>query len=92
MLGAIPPLPQCVFMVWCLVKCRNNFTFALPFTYLVIFTTNQRNCLNVETDPWSAPSEIKPIVSGKEATTVVTLTLQDFCVVCSVQILSVSLF
>jgi hypothetical protein len=27
MRGAIPPLPQYVFMVWCLVKHRDNFTF-----------------------------------------------------------------
>jgi hypothetical protein len=25
--GAIPPLPQHVFMAWCLVKHRDNFTF-----------------------------------------------------------------
>jgi hypothetical protein len=24
---AVPPLPQCVFMAWCLVKHRDNFTF-----------------------------------------------------------------
>jgi hypothetical protein len=29
MQGAIPPLPQYVFMAWCLVKCRDNFTFTL---------------------------------------------------------------
>jgi hypothetical protein len=26
---AIPPLPQYVFMAWCLVKHRENFTFYL---------------------------------------------------------------
>jgi hypothetical protein len=30
--GAIPPLPQYIFMAWCLVKHRDNFT--LPFTLL----------------------------------------------------------
>jgi hypothetical protein len=30
MRGAIPPLPQYVFMAWCLVKHRDNFTFPLP--------------------------------------------------------------
>jgi hypothetical protein len=30
MRGTIPPLPQYVFMAWCLVKHRHNFTF-LPF-------------------------------------------------------------
>jgi hypothetical protein len=29
MLGAILPLPQYVFMTWCLVKHRDNFTFYL---------------------------------------------------------------
>jgi len=29
MRGTIPPLPQYVFMVWCLVKHRDNFTFTL---------------------------------------------------------------
>jgi hypothetical protein len=29
MCGTIPPLPQCVFMVWCLVTHRDNFTFYL---------------------------------------------------------------
>jgi hypothetical protein len=29
MRGAIPPLPQYVFMAWCLVKHRDNFTFYL---------------------------------------------------------------
>jgi hypothetical protein len=27
MRGAIPPLPQYVFVAWCLVKHRDNFTF-----------------------------------------------------------------
>jgi hypothetical protein len=27
MRGTIPPLPQYVFMAWCLVKLRDNFTF-----------------------------------------------------------------
>jgi hypothetical protein len=27
MRGTIPPLPQYVFMAWCLVKHRDNFTF-----------------------------------------------------------------
>jgi hypothetical protein len=29
MSGAIPSLPQYVFMAWCLVKHRDNFTFYL---------------------------------------------------------------
>jgi hypothetical protein len=27
--GAIPPLPQYVFMAWCLGKHRDNFTFTI---------------------------------------------------------------
>jgi hypothetical protein len=29
MRGAIPPIPQYVFIAWCLVKYRNSFTFYL---------------------------------------------------------------
>jgi hypothetical protein len=29
MRGAIPPFPQYVFIAWCLVKHRDNFTFTL---------------------------------------------------------------
>jgi hypothetical protein len=31
MRGGIPPLPRYVFMAWCLVKHRENFTF---FTFM----------------------------------------------------------
>jgi hypothetical protein len=34
MSGAIPPLLQYVFMAWCLVKHRDNFTFYLYNTAL----------------------------------------------------------
>jgi hypothetical protein len=40
MRGAIPPISQYVFMVWCLVKHRDNFTFTFtsygyfPFPFL----------------------------------------------------------
>jgi len=32
--------PQCVFMAWCLVKRRNNFTFIfnLPHFYLLVLS------------------------------------------------------
>jgi hypothetical protein len=33
--GAIPPFPQYAFMVWCLVKHRDNFTFTLHSSPLV---------------------------------------------------------
>jgi hypothetical protein len=39
--GAIPPLPQYVFMVWYWVKHRDNFTFTFTFTkwrWMVSFT------------------------------------------------------
>jgi hypothetical protein len=32
MRGVILPLPQYVFMAWCLVKHRDKFTFTLPGT------------------------------------------------------------
>jgi hypothetical protein len=37
MLGAIPPLPQYIFMAWCLVKHREKFTFTFTFTFTFIF-------------------------------------------------------
>jgi hypothetical protein len=33
MRGAIPPLPQQVFMAWYLVKHRDNFTLPVPYPY-----------------------------------------------------------
>jgi hypothetical protein len=36
MRGAIPPLPQCVFMAWCLVKHRDNFTFTFYYSYSIL--------------------------------------------------------
>jgi hypothetical protein len=39
MRGAIPPLSQYVFMAWCLVKHRDNFTF----TFLCEQTTRKQN-------------------------------------------------
>jgi hypothetical protein len=36
--GAIRPFPQYVFMVWCLVKHRDNFTFTFTFTFWVCVT------------------------------------------------------
>jgi hypothetical protein len=35
MRGAIPPLPQYVFMVWWLVKHRDNFTFTFISLYYI---------------------------------------------------------
>jgi hypothetical protein len=29
--GTVPPLPQYIFMAWCLVKNRDNFTFTSPY-------------------------------------------------------------
>jgi hypothetical protein len=34
MRGAMPPLPQYAFMLWCLVKHRDKFTFYLYSPYL----------------------------------------------------------
>jgi len=38
--GAIPPLPQYVFMAWYLVKHRDNFTFTFTFTRLLLPWSN----------------------------------------------------
>jgi hypothetical protein len=45
MRGAIPPLPQFVFMARCLVKHRDNFTFTFTFTSIRIL-------LSVTNDEW----------------------------------------
>jgi hypothetical protein len=34
MLGPVPPLPQYVFMAWCLVKHKDNFTFNFFYLYV----------------------------------------------------------
>jgi len=36
MRGYIPPLPQYVFLAWCLVKHRDNFAFTFPFISCVL--------------------------------------------------------
>jgi hypothetical protein len=36
MRGAIPPLPQYIFMAWCLVKQRDNFTFTFILPTLIV--------------------------------------------------------
>jgi len=33
--GAIPQLPQYIFMAWCLVKQRGNFTFIITYLYIL---------------------------------------------------------
>jgi hypothetical protein len=44
MRGATPPLPQYVFMAWCSVKHRDNFTFLpLPSSVAVRAGTRQED-------------------------------------------------
>jgi hypothetical protein len=38
MRGALPPLPPYLFMAWCLVKHRDNFTFTFIFKSGVAFS------------------------------------------------------
>jgi hypothetical protein len=59
MLGAIPPLPQYVFMAWCLVKHRDNFTFYLYNFTPKIFVEEDRPCQN-----WK---QVKPVTNQKES-------------------------
>jgi hypothetical protein len=47
MRGAINPLPQYVFMVWCLVKQRDNFTFYLYSGMLRYQCFGRKLCLYV---------------------------------------------
>jgi hypothetical protein len=35
--GAIPPLPQYVFMAWCLAKYRENFIFVARLNHMISF-------------------------------------------------------
>jgi hypothetical protein len=51
MRGAIPPLPQYLFMMWCVVKHRNNFAFyftlALKYSLhfiIIIWLATRTNC------------------------------------------------
>jgi hypothetical protein len=46
MSGAIPPLPQLVFMMWCLVKHRDNFACIFTFTFtLTVFCLSPLSCI-----------------------------------------------
>jgi hypothetical protein len=47
MCGAIPPLPQYVFMAWCLVKHRDNFTFT--FYAIEIVPPSHSDCESTAT-------------------------------------------
>jgi len=40
MRGAVPPLLQYVFMAWCLVKHRDNFTFLPLYLNLLSYRVN----------------------------------------------------
>jgi hypothetical protein len=48
MCGAIPPLPQYVFMAWCFVKHRDNFTSSFTLDIVSVKRTgrklNLRSC------------------------------------------------
>jgi len=46
MRGAIPPFLQYIFMAWCLVKHRDNFTFYFTFMSL------PRDCWQVDFIKW----------------------------------------
>jgi hypothetical protein len=39
--GTIPLLPQYVFMAWCLVKHRDNFTFCSPVALVITMIKKQ---------------------------------------------------
>jgi hypothetical protein len=40
-------IPRYVFMVWCLVKHRDNFTYTLPFNPLCCFSTSVCCCKRI---------------------------------------------
>jgi hypothetical protein len=58
MRGAVLPLPQCVFMAWCLVKHRDNFT--LIFSCGADVTENSRVQLAIRPDEAPTYLEWKP--------------------------------
>jgi len=41
MSGAIPPLPQHVFMAWCSVKAQGQLYFTLPYLLHLILLVEQ---------------------------------------------------
>jgi hypothetical protein len=58
MRGAIPPLPQYVFMAWCLVKHRDSFTFTfIPETFCRNWRKTRKNVVGRDSN-W-VPSEYK---------------------------------
>jgi hypothetical protein len=58
MSGAIHSLPQYVFMAWCLVKYRDNFTFTFTtlhqaYTLIRLFTSYAYECVSKNISDWS---------------------------------------
>jgi hypothetical protein len=67
MSGAISPLPQYVFMEWCLVKHRDNFNFFLlmwsalrvleimkrsvKYGSMIVKKANAKNCFKYDLEP-----------------------------------------
>jgi len=62
MRGAIPLLPQYVFMAWCLVKHKDNFTFTLSENTLVHKCVDQYECDDV--------TELQTLLASKHYSTV----------------------
>jgi hypothetical protein len=50
MRGAILPLPQHVFMAWCLAKHRDNFSFTFTFYYARMFLQELRKTVETLSD------------------------------------------
>jgi len=38
--GAIPPLPQCVFMVWCIVKHWDNLLYFYNLVFVIVIVSS----------------------------------------------------
>jgi hypothetical protein len=53
MCGTIPPLPQYVFMAWCLFKHRGNFTFTFTFTSIFNKCVNRDFVVFWVVAPWN---------------------------------------
>jgi hypothetical protein len=77
MRGAIPPLPQYVFMAWCLVKHRDNFTLPLSLLKLGPVPVARGLWAGIVSDGWNSG-----IVGSNPARGTDVLVCPRFSVLC----------
>jgi hypothetical protein len=59
MSGAIHPLPQCAFMVWCLIKAQGQLYF-LPFTSMLKFCVKSTSPLTASNKELQVCLPVRP--------------------------------